>query len=43
MGSDLLFPASADAVTHATRICARCPALEDCRTTALDDPSLYGI
>ncbi len=43
MGSDLLFPTTGDAVTHATRIYARCPVVEECRTTALDDPSLYGI
>ena len=42
MGSDLLFPTSGDAITHATRICERCPVVEECRTTALDDPSLYG-
>ncbi len=42
MGSDLLFPTSGDALTHAARICARCPVVEECRTTALDDPSLYG-
>ena len=42
MGSDLLFPTNGDALTHATRICARCPVVEECRTTALDDPSLYG-
>jgi len=43
MGSDLFFPTSGDALGPATRICARCPVLEECRTTALDDPSLYGI
>ena len=43
MGSDLLFPTSGNALGPATRICARCPVLEECRTTALDDPSLYGV
>ncbi len=43
MGSDLFFPTRGDALGPATRICARCPVLEECRTTALDDPSLYGI
>jgi WhiB family redox-sensing transcriptional regulator len=43
MGSDLLFPTSGNAVGPATRICARCPVLEECRTTALDDPSLFGV
>jgi WhiB family redox-sensing transcriptional regulator len=43
MGSDLLFPTNGNAIAHATRICARCPVLEKCRTIALDDPSLYGV
>jgi hypothetical protein len=43
MGSDLLFPTSGNALGPARRICARCPVLEECRTTALDDPSLYGV
>jgi WhiB family redox-sensing transcriptional regulator len=43
MGSDLLFLTSGNALGPATRICARCPVLEECRTTALDDPSLYGV
>jgi WhiB family redox-sensing transcriptional regulator len=43
MGSDLLFPTSGNALGLATRICARCPVLEECRTTALDDPSLFGV
>ena len=43
MGSDLFFPTGGNAIAHATRICARCPVLEECRTTALDDPSLYGV
>jgi hypothetical protein len=43
MGSDLLFPTSGNALGPATRICARCAVLEECRTTALDDPSLYGV
>lgn len=43
MGSDLFFPTSGNATTHVTRICARCPVAEECRTTALDDPSLHGI
>jgi WhiB family redox-sensing transcriptional regulator len=43
MGCDLLFPTSGNALGLATRICGRCPVLEECRTTALDDPSLYGV
>ncbi|MGO9150878.1 MAG: WhiB family transcriptional regulator [Acidimicrobiales bacterium] len=43
MGSDLFFPTNGNALGPATRICARCPVLEQCRTIALDDPSLYGI
>jgi WhiB family redox-sensing transcriptional regulator len=43
MGSDLFFPTGGNAIAHLTRICARCPVAEECRTTALDDPSLYGI
>ncbi len=43
MGSDLFFPTGGNAIAHLTRICARCPVLEECRTTALDDPSLYGV
>jgi hypothetical protein len=43
MGCDLLFPTSGNALVLATRICGQCPVLEECRTTALDDPSLYGV
>ena len=43
MGSDLFFPMSGDAIARLKRICARCPVAEECRTPALDDPSLYGI
>ena len=43
MGSDLFFPMSGNVLGPATRICAQCPVLEECRTSALDDPSLYGI
>jgi WhiB family redox-sensing transcriptional regulator len=43
MGCDLLFPTSGNALGLATRMCGRCPVLEECRTTALDDPSLYGV
>jgi len=43
MGCDLLFPTSGNALGPAARICGRCPVLEECRTTALDDPSLYGV
>ena len=43
MRSDLLFPTSGNALGQATRICSRCPVLGECRTTALDDPSLYGV
>ena len=41
MGCDLLFPTSGNALGLATRTYRRCPVLEECRTTALDDPSLY--
>ncbi len=43
MGCDLLFPTSGNALGLAARICGRCPVLEECRTTALDDPSLYRV
>ncbi len=43
MGSDLLFPTSGNALGLATWICSRCQVFEECRTTALDDPSLYGV
>ena len=43
MGSDLFFLIFGDAIAYATRIWARCPVAEECRATALDDPSPYGI
>jgi len=30
-----LFPTGGNAIGHLTRICARCPVAEECRTTAL--------
>jgi WhiB family redox-sensing transcriptional regulator len=43
VGSDPFFPTDGKATAHVRRICARCPVLEECRTAALDDPSLDGI
>jgi WhiB family redox-sensing transcriptional regulator len=43
MGSDLFFPPSGNVIAHVTHICGCCPVAESCRTTALDDPSVYGI
>jgi WhiB family redox-sensing transcriptional regulator len=43
MGADLFFPMNGNSLGPAVRICARCPVLAECRTSALDDPSLYGV